>query len=114
MRLVRAGLAATALAQLATVFPALIMGNAGLLVPPRASRELGAFNLALAVGFLAASLRSSLARGTLPLVIPAVGLLVVLAGVDSWLGQTTPTRRNSPPHRRRLRGVAVLAGPCHT
>jgi predicted anti-sigma-YlaC factor YlaD len=56
-RLVRWGLAAAAAAQLVIIIPALFLGDADALVPPQASRELGAFNVALAVGFLAAALR---------------------------------------------------------
>ncbi|HEY2057431.1 MAG TPA: zf-HC2 domain-containing protein [Amycolatopsis sp.] len=88
-RLARIGLAAAAVAQFVIILPALFLGDAGAGVPPHASRELGAFNLALAVGFAAASLRPARARGMLPLVGVATGALVVLSIVDTAYGQTT-------------------------
>lgn len=88
-RLARIGLAAAAFAQLVIVIPALVLGHAGIGVPPHASRELGAFNLALAIGFLAASLRPARARGMLPLVGAAIVALILLAAVDTAAGQTT-------------------------
>jgi predicted anti-sigma-YlaC factor YlaD len=88
-RLARAGLVAAAFAQFVIVLPALFLGNAGVGVPPHASRELGAFNLALAVGFAAAALRPARARGMLPLVGVATAVLVLLAFIDAAHGQTT-------------------------
>jgi hypothetical protein len=61
------------------IIPALIFGNAGALIPPQASRELGAFNAALAVGYLAAALRPARARSAMRLVAPATAQLVLLA-----------------------------------
>jgi predicted anti-sigma-YlaC factor YlaD len=106
-RLVRWGLAAAAAAQLVIVIPALILGDAGAGVPVQASRELGAFNLALAVGYLAAALRPTRARGALPLVGAATALLVILAIIDSALGQTTPLAET--PHLIAVAGWALLA-----
>src|SRR5882757_10811101 len=106
-RLVRLGLATAAAAQLVIVIPALILGDAGALVPPHASRELGAFNVALAVGYLVAALRPSRARGALPLVAAATGLLVVLAFIDSALGQTTLLAES--PHLIAVAGWVLLA-----
>jgi predicted anti-sigma-YlaC factor YlaD len=88
-RLARVGLVAAALAQFVIVLPSLILGDAGVGIPPHASRELGAFNLALAVGFAAAALRPARARGMLPLVGVATVALVVLAFIDTAHGQTT-------------------------
>jgi len=106
-RLVRWGLAAAAAAQLLIIIPALILGDAGAGVPVQASRELGAFNVALAVGYLAAALRPTRARGALPLVGAATGLLVGLAIIDSALGQTTLTAET--PHLIAVAGWALLA-----
>jgi predicted anti-sigma-YlaC factor YlaD len=89
------------------VIPALILGDAGAGVPVQASRELGAFNLALAVGYLAAALRPTRARGALPLVGAATALLVVLAIIDSALGQTTLLAET--PHLIAVAGWALLA-----
>jgi predicted anti-sigma-YlaC factor YlaD len=105
-QLVRAGLAVAALGQLVIIIPALLLGNAGIGVPLHASRELGAFNLALAVGFAAAALRPSLARGMLPLVGAATAGLVVLAAVDTMQGETTLTAE--VPHLIAVAGLALL------
>jgi predicted anti-sigma-YlaC factor YlaD len=88
-RLPRVGLATAALAQFVIVLPAFLLGQAGIGVPPHAAHELGAFNLALAVGFAAAALRPARARGMLPLVGVATAALVLLAIVDTANGQTT-------------------------
>jgi predicted anti-sigma-YlaC factor YlaD len=106
-RLARWGLAAVAAAQLVIIIPALILGDAGAGVPVQASHELGAFNLALAVGFLAAALRPARARGALPLVGAATGLLVALAIIGSVLGQTTLLAET--PHLIAVAGWALLA-----
>ena len=106
-RLVRLGLAAAAAAQLVIVIPALILGDAGALIPPQASRELGAFNAALAVGYLAVALRPTRARGALLLVAPATALLVILAIIGSALGQTTLLAET--PHLIAVAGWALLA-----
>lgn len=106
-RVVRLGLAVAAAAQFVIIVPALILGDAGALVPPHASRELGAFNVALAVGYVVAALRPSRARGALPLVAAATGLLVVLAFIDSALGQTTLLAES--PHLIAVVGWALLA-----
>lgn len=108
-RFTRWGLAVAAAAQLVIIIPALILGDAGAGVPVQASHELGAFNLALAVGFLAAALRPARARGTLPLVGAATGLLVVLAIIGSVLGQTTLLAET--PHLIAVAGWALLAVP---
>jgi predicted anti-sigma-YlaC factor YlaD len=100
-------LAAAAAAQLMIIIPALILGDAGAGVPVQASHELGAFNLALAVGFLAAALRPARARGALPLVGAATGLLVALAIIGSVLGQTTLLAET--PHLIAVAGSALLA-----
>jgi predicted anti-sigma-YlaC factor YlaD len=88
-RLARIGLVAAALAQFVILLPSLVMGHAGVGIPPHAARELGAFNLALAVGFAAAALRPAHARGMLPLVGVATSALVLLAIIDTAYGETT-------------------------
>jgi predicted anti-sigma-YlaC factor YlaD len=105
-RLVRAGLAAVALAQFVLIVPALVLGHAGIGVPPQAARELGAFNLALAVGFAAAALRPAHARGMRPLVGAATACLVVLSVVDTVMGETT--MRAELPHVITLVGLILL------
>jgi predicted anti-sigma-YlaC factor YlaD len=88
-RLPRVGLGAAALAQFVIFLPAVVLGQAGIGIPPHAAHELGAFNLALAVGFAAAALRPARARGMLPLVGVATAALVLFAVVDTAHGQTT-------------------------
>jgi len=105
-RLARWGLVTAATAQLLIIFPALILGQAGALVPAHAARELGAFNVALAVGYLAAALRPSRARGALLLAVPSTALLVVLAIVDTALGETTLAAET--PHLVAVAGWALL------
>jgi predicted anti-sigma-YlaC factor YlaD len=104
-RWARVGLVAAALAQLLIIVPALL-GNAGIGVPPHASRELGAFNLALAVGFAAAALRPGRARGMLPLVGAAIMGLVLLAAVDTVTGDTTVLAET--PHLIAVAGWFLL------
>jgi predicted anti-sigma-YlaC factor YlaD len=104
---VRAGLAAVTAAQFAVfILPALILGHAGDGAPVHASHELGAFELAMTVGFVAAAFRPSLARGILPLVGVAAGTLIILAVVDSALGYTTLS--NEAPHLVTLAGALLV------
>jgi predicted anti-sigma-YlaC factor YlaD len=77
------------MAQFVIIIPALVLGHAGVGVPPQAARELGAFNLALAVGFVVAALRPGHARGMLPLVGTATACLIVLSAIDTANGATT-------------------------
>lgn len=102
----RAGLAAVAAGQFVLIVPALVFGNAGGGTPVQASHELGAFNLALAVGFIVAALRPSLARGMLPLAGVASATLFVLAFVDSALGHTT--LKAEAPHLITILGSLLL------
>lgn len=104
-RLARVGLIAASLAQLLIIIPAMA-GNAGLAVPPHAARELGAFNLALAVGFLAAALRPERARLVLLIVAPTTALLVLLAVLDTLLGETTLLAET--PHLIAVVATALL------
>jgi predicted anti-sigma-YlaC factor YlaD len=106
-RFVRAGLVATALGQFAIILPAFI-GHAGAGVPPHASRELGAFNLALAAGFLAAAVRPALVRGMTLLVGTATATLLLLSVVDSAVGSTTIGAET--PHLITLAGWLLLHG----
>jgi predicted anti-sigma-YlaC factor YlaD len=84
----------------------LVLGQAGIGVPPNASRELAAFNLALAVGFAATALRPARARGMLPLVGVATAALVLLAVVCTAFGQTT--LRAELPHGIAIAGSLLL------
>jgi predicted anti-sigma-YlaC factor YlaD len=88
------------------ILPALILGRAGAGAPVHASHELGAFELAVTVGFVVAAFRPSLARGILPLVGVASGTLIILAAVDSALGYTTLS--NETPHLMTLAGALLV------
>jgi predicted anti-sigma-YlaC factor YlaD len=104
---VRAGLAAVTAGQFAVfILPALIFGHAGAGASVHASHELGAFELAMTVGFIVAAFRPSLARGILPLVAVATGTLIILAVVDSALGYTTLS--NETPHLVTLAGALLV------
>jgi predicted anti-sigma-YlaC factor YlaD len=105
-KLVRIGLAVAALAQFVIIIPALALGSAGIGVPPHAARELGAFNLALAVGFAVAALRPAHARGMLPLVGAATAGLIVLSAIDTANGQTT--LMTEVPHLIAVAGLVLL------
>lgn len=104
---VRVGLAAVTAGQFAVfILPALILGHAGGGAPVHASHELGAFELAIAVGFVVAAFRPSLARGILPLVGVASGTLFILAAVDSALGYTNLAAET--PHLVTLAGTLLV------
>jgi predicted anti-sigma-YlaC factor YlaD len=104
---VRAGLAAVTAGQFAVfILPALILGRAGAGVPVHASHELGAFELAMTAGFVAAAFRPSLARGILPLVGVASATLIILAVVDSAMGYTTLP--DEMPHLVTLAGALLV------
>jgi predicted anti-sigma-YlaC factor YlaD len=104
---VRAGLAAVTAGQFAVfILPALVLGHAGAGVPVHASHELGAFELAMTIGFVVAAFRPSLARGILPLVAVASGTLLILAVVDSALGYTTLS--DEAPHLVTLAGALLV------
>jgi predicted anti-sigma-YlaC factor YlaD len=103
----RVGLAAVTAGQFAVfILPALILGHAGGGAPVHASHELGAFELAMTVGFAVAAFRPTLARGILPLVGVAVGTLIILAVVDSAMGYTTLS--NETPHLVTLAGALLV------
>jgi predicted anti-sigma-YlaC factor YlaD len=101
----RAALGAVAAAQFVIIVPA-ILGHAGGGTPVHSSRELGVFNLALAVGFAVAALRPSLARGMLPLAGFASAALIVASLVDSAMSYTTVAAE--APHLITALGAVLL------
>jgi len=70
------------------------------------AHELGAFDMALAVGFLAAALRPSRAQGMRTLVGCAALLLVATAIIDLISGRTTPS--DELPHLLAVAGWLLL------
>jgi predicted anti-sigma-YlaC factor YlaD len=106
-RVLRAAIAGVAAVQLvAVVVPVLVLGAAGPDVPVHAARELAVFNLALALGLVAAVVRPTLARGVLYPVAAASGLLVVLSVADTVAGATTLIEEL--PHVVALVGTLLL------
>lgn len=104
LRVAIAGVAAVQLA--AVVVPVLVLGAAGADVPVHAARELAVFNLALALGLLAAVVRPALARGVLYPVAAASGLLILLSVADTVAGETTLI--DELPHVVALVGTLLL------
>ena len=86
VRVGRLALGAIGTAQLLGAAPTLLFGS-GAGVEAHVSHELGAFDVAVAVGFLAAALRPWLARGMVPLVLALVGGLACVAVSDVVSGR---------------------------
>ncbi len=82
----RAGLAAVGVVQLLLAVPGLWAGIKG--TPVHVARELGSFDLALAVGFLFAAWRPLRAYGMVPLVAALVAGLAVTTSIDVIEGRT--------------------------
>lgn len=98
-------LAGLAVVQLTLALPELFFGAAAP-AAVHVTHELGAWDVALAVGFLFAALRPSRAWGMLPLVAALVGCLVVTTGVDVAAGNATVAAEAA--HALDLAGLAVL------
>lgn len=98
-------LAALALMQLAVAIPGLVLGDdAG--APIHIARELGSWDVALAVGFLFAAWRPSRAWGMVPLVASLVGCLLITTGVDVLRGHAAPAHEAT--HILDVAGLVVL------
>jgi predicted anti-sigma-YlaC factor YlaD len=101
----RLGLAAVAVLQLAITVPPLILGS-DRDAPIHIAHEMGAFDLALAIGFLAAAWRPVHAKGMHVLAGAAALLLVGTAVVDIAAGRTTPAAE--VPHLLAVAGWILL------
>jgi len=101
----RLALVAVALLQLAVTVPQLLMGSDHL-APLHVAREMGAFDAALAVGFLLAAWHPENARGMHVLVGAVALLLVATACVDIATGHTTPAAE--APHLLAVAGWMLL------
>jgi predicted anti-sigma-YlaC factor YlaD len=97
----RLGLVAIAIIQIVLTVPALILGS-DREAPLHVAHEMGAFDMALAIGFLAAAWQPERARGMHVLVGAAALLLLGTAVVDLLTGHTTAA--DEAPH------LLVLAG----
>ena len=100
----RAGLAAVGFMQLLLALPDLLSGIKG--TPVHVARELGSFDLALAVGFLFAAWRPMRAYGMVPLVAALVVGLAVTTGVDVVEGRVVATTEVG--HLLELMGLALI------
>jgi hypothetical protein len=88
LMLARLGLVAVAFGQLVLTVPCLILGQDHS-APQHVAHEMGAFDAALAAGFLAAAWRPSRALGMRALVGVAAVLLVLTAVIDLVAGGTS-------------------------
>jgi len=102
---VQLGLVAVAAAQLAVSVPSLLLGHDGF-APEHVAHELGAFTVALAVGFAVAAYRPRLANGMVPIVGIVASLLVVTAWLDASFNNTTIT--SEWPHLLEVVGFLLL------
>jgi predicted anti-sigma-YlaC factor YlaD len=100
----RAGLAAVGIVQLLVALPDLLSGIKG--TPVHVARELGSFDLALAVGFLFAAWRPLRAYGMVPIVAALVAGLAVTTGIDVMEGRVVATTEVG--HLLELMGLALL------
>jgi predicted anti-sigma-YlaC factor YlaD len=100
-RVARAGLALIAVVQLVAALVSLSIGRV-----PHSAREVGAFQIALAVGFLVAAVRPATAAGLLPTAAAMVLCLVGVVVADVATGQTAVPRELA--HATEVAGVALL------
>lgn len=99
----RWALAGLALVQLALAAPALVLGDGGASV--HAAREVAAFEIALAVGFLVAVLRPAHAASLLPVVVTVAAMLAVATVID-FGGRLTAIQELG--HVGQMVGVGLL------
>jgi predicted anti-sigma-YlaC factor YlaD len=103
--LARAGLVALAAAQTWITVPSLLLGRDHH-APEHIAHEIGAFAMALAVGFLVAAWRPDRARGMRTLVGIVAGLLLVTAALDLIHGRTDFSEE--APHLLTIVGWLLL------
>jgi predicted anti-sigma-YlaC factor YlaD len=103
--ILRIALVAVALVQFAVAVPALFFGNdAG--APIHIAREVGAWDIALAVGFLFAAARPLRAVGLLPFVAALSAGLVITAVIDMLNGRAVALTETT--HLLELVGAVML------
>jgi predicted anti-sigma-YlaC factor YlaD len=88
VRVLRAAVAGSAAVQLSLAMPSLL-ASVGAVSAGHLDRELGAFDAALATGFLLVAARPALARAYAPLAWVLAVLLAVTSGADLIQGATT-------------------------
>jgi len=89
-RVLRVAVAAAALVQLALAVPTLVSAFLATEVGPHTSREMAAFDIAVAIGFLFVAYRPARARALVPVAIVLAILLGVTSGVDIARGVAGP------------------------
>lgn len=103
--LTRIALVLVALAQIAVAVPALLLGSDHD-APIHVAHEMGAFDLALAVGFLVAAARPSRSHGMTAIVGAAALVLILTACVDLAAARTSPAEE--APHLLAVMGWLLL------
>lgn len=103
--LARGALVAVAVGQLIVAVPVLLFGS-DRGAPIHVAHEMGAFDMALAVGFLVAASRPTRAQGMRALVGCAALLLLATAVIDLLAGRTTPS--DELPHMLAVAGWLLL------
>jgi predicted anti-sigma-YlaC factor YlaD len=94
LTLARLGLIVVAVAQLAIAVPVLVFGEEHS-APVHVAHEMGSFDLALAIGFLAVAWRPERARGMRPLV-GAIAFLLMITALSDLIGGRTSLGDEAP------------------
>jgi predicted anti-sigma-YlaC factor YlaD len=100
-RIARAGLAMVGVVQLVAAVVGIGLGTV-----PHTLRDLGAFEIALAIGFLVAALRPSTAPGLLPTAAALALCLLTIVALDIVGGETAVAREGT--HVTEFIGVALV------
>ena len=103
----RLGLCAVAAGQWASGVAEIFDGSVSAAVPVHSARELGSFNLAVAVGFAWVAWRPARARAQLPLLSALVAILAACTVFDLVLGHAWP--RGEAAHLLLVAGLALTA-----
>lgn len=111
-RLLRAGLATVGVAQLAIAIPAIAGDSLGMAMAAHAAHEGAAWNLAIAVAFLAAAWQPRRSAGLVPLLATFMVVLAVLSVHDVVAGQVGLARIAT--HLAALLGLLLLVAADRT
>jgi predicted anti-sigma-YlaC factor YlaD len=103
----RVALAVIAVAQAALAWPVLVSGVGAMSAPVHMAHESGAWNLAVAAGFVAVAAAPRLAAGALPFVGSLAALLVPVTLADLAAGHVHVDR--AAAHLLLLGGTALVA-----
>ena len=99
-------LLAVAVAQAGLAWPALASGSAAMSAPVHMAHETGAWNLAVAVAFLAVAASPKLAAGALPFLVTLAAVLIPVTLADLGAGHVHADRATA--HLLLLVGVALV------